>query len=401
MLDPSRLPLNAETVGFRKRMRQPVDEAAFNLELQRQTDCIKVRREEKETPITEVHVMGGQLFGIGGNSKTNEYARQQRQINGYPLRHFSASGPIILPSKHLDGLLQTPVNVGLTQYVPRGEGVVPGQYVSANGELNTTHMFAGFPEKKDMNRLMEETHADRQANLTLWQNKKSRAYQNHLAGVNNRVNEEQRQRNNGGRGQGQAAGAGYQPQAVYNARQPLQGQLLQNQAVLGQRLNMRQAQQMQTQFAAQLAAASPPTPGPRVVNFAPATVTQAAVVPPPSLYQRAAEISTSAMRRVRRAVGLTGNTPPVGSTPASVPAAAYASGSNTPYSAQSPGTGMTTGQSASTPGSGGLYQPSPGSAQKRSSRVLNLYSPGAAAVATQNVPVVDPDDDGGFLGGWF
>ena len=110
MLDPSRLPLDAATIGFRKRMRQPVDETAFKFELQRQTDCIKVRREEKETPITEVHVMGGQLFGIGGDSKTNEYARQQRQINGYPLRTFSAGGPIVLPSKHVHGLLQCRFN---------------------------------------------------------------------------------------------------------------------------------------------------------------------------------------------------------------------------------------------------------------------------------------------------
>jgi hypothetical protein len=179
MLDPSRLPLDAATIGFRKRMRQPVDEAAFKFELQRQTDCIKVRREQKETPISEVHVMGGQLFGVGGNSKTNEYARQQRQINGYALRQFSASGPMVLPSRHSHGLLQTPANVGLTQYVPLGVGVV-GDYVSSQTDVNSSHMFADFPQKEDLMRQSEMSHADRQANIKDWQNKRSREYQNRL-----------------------------------------------------------------------------------------------------------------------------------------------------------------------------------------------------------------------------
>lgn len=188
MLDPSRLPLDATTVGFRKRMRQPVDEAAFNLELQRQTDCIKVRREEKETPISEVHVMGGQLFGIGGNSKTNEFARQQRQIHGYPLRTFSASGPMVLPSKHIHGLLQTPVNLGLTQYVPRGVGVI-GDYVSRFTEPDVSHMGQeNFPEKRDLQRTLEETYAKRQANLAEWQNIKSQTYQNELRRAANQPN---------------------------------------------------------------------------------------------------------------------------------------------------------------------------------------------------------------------
>ena len=181
MLDPSRLPLNATTVGFRKRMHLEVDERAFAFELQRQTDCIKVRREEKETPISEVHVMGGQLFGIGGNSKTNEYARQQRQINGYALRHFSASGPIVLPPKHMDGLLQTPHNVGLTQYVPVGMGVIGG-YVSQYTEPNVMHMEEGTAhEKKKLHNEMEQSHEDRQANIMKWDNRRSQAHQNRLA----------------------------------------------------------------------------------------------------------------------------------------------------------------------------------------------------------------------------
>ena len=182
MLDPSRLPLNATTVGFRKRMHLEVDEKAFAFELQRQTDCIKVRREEKETPISEVHVMGGQLFGIGGNSKTNEVARQQRQINGYALRHFSASGPIVLPPKHMDGLLQTPHNVGLTQYVPVGVGVVGG-YVSQFTEPNVMHMEEGMAhEKKNLQNEMQQSHEDRQANIMKWDNRRSQAHQNRLAG---------------------------------------------------------------------------------------------------------------------------------------------------------------------------------------------------------------------------
>lgn len=182
MLDPSRLPLNATTVGFRKRMHLEVDEKAFAFELQRQTDCIKVRREEKETPISEVHVMGGQLFGIGGNSKTNEYARQQRQINGYALRHFSASGPIVLPPKHADGLLQTPHNVGLTQYVPIGVGVVGGSYASQFTEVNALHMGEGMAhEQKNLQSEMQQSHEDRQKNIMKWDNRRSQAHQNRLA----------------------------------------------------------------------------------------------------------------------------------------------------------------------------------------------------------------------------
>lgn len=130
MLDPNRYSLDAATVGFRKRMRQSVNWGNFTEALQVQTESIKVRRELEETPISEVHVMGGQRFGIAGNMKTNEYARQQRQMNGYPLRSFYATGgAIVVPPKYSEGVLATPVNVGLTSYA-QYNGVV-GNYVSA------------------------------------------------------------------------------------------------------------------------------------------------------------------------------------------------------------------------------------------------------------------------------
>ena len=74
--------------------------------------------------------MGGQRFGIEGNAKTNEIARQQRQMNGYPLRSFLATGgPIILPPKHGEGLMATPMNIGLTQYT-QYNAVAGQRYVS-------------------------------------------------------------------------------------------------------------------------------------------------------------------------------------------------------------------------------------------------------------------------------
>jgi hypothetical protein len=130
MLDPSRFALNAATVGFRKRTHQSVDWGAFNNAIQNQTDAINVRRELGETAISELHVMGGERFGIAGNEKTNTAARQARQMNGYPLRSFLATGgAIILPPKHGEGLMMTPMNMGLTQYA-QYNGVV-GNYVSS------------------------------------------------------------------------------------------------------------------------------------------------------------------------------------------------------------------------------------------------------------------------------
>lgn len=129
MLDPTRFALNAETVGFRQRMGLPVDWAAFNEALQTQSDCVKVRRELEETPTNEIHVMGGQRFGLEGNAKTNERARQHRQMNGYVLRSFLATGgPIILPPKKNDSLLGMPTHFGHVQYTPNA--VLGQQYVS-------------------------------------------------------------------------------------------------------------------------------------------------------------------------------------------------------------------------------------------------------------------------------
>ena len=130
MLDPTRYALNAETVGFRKRTLQNVDWGAFNEALQTQTESIKVRRELEETPTNEIHVMGGQRFGVEGNAKTNEIARQHRQMNGYVLRSFLATGgPVILPPKKNDSLLGIPTRFGQTQYTPNA--VLGQQYTSA------------------------------------------------------------------------------------------------------------------------------------------------------------------------------------------------------------------------------------------------------------------------------
>jgi hypothetical protein len=130
MLDPNRYSLDAATVGFRKRMKQSVNWESFNNALQTQTESIKVRRELEETPVSEIHVMGGQLYGIGGNQKTNELALQARQMNGYPLRSFLVTGgPIVLPTKRSEGVMAIPINRGLPQYT-QYNGVV-GNYASS------------------------------------------------------------------------------------------------------------------------------------------------------------------------------------------------------------------------------------------------------------------------------
>lgn len=143
MLDPTRLSLDAATVGFRTRMGQSVDWGSFNQALQTQSESIKVRRELEETPVSEIHVMGGQLFGMGGNQKTNELARQERQMNGYPLRSFLVTGgPIVLPSKRQEGLLAIPINRGLPQYT-QYNGVI-GSYASSFTEPLTAPMESGI-----------------------------------------------------------------------------------------------------------------------------------------------------------------------------------------------------------------------------------------------------------------
>lgn len=101
MLDPQRIGLNAASVGFLKRTGQNVDWASFNQALQTDDSRCADVRAEMETPVDELHVMGGQRFGLEGNSNLKMNARQERQMNGYPLRSFSANAPaIILPDKY-------------------------------------------------------------------------------------------------------------------------------------------------------------------------------------------------------------------------------------------------------------------------------------------------------------
>ena len=59
-------------------------------------------------------------------------------------------------------------------------GVV-GDYVSRNTDVNVGHMgMETFPEKRDLQRNMEESYAKRMENISQWQEKKSRNYQNNL-----------------------------------------------------------------------------------------------------------------------------------------------------------------------------------------------------------------------------
>lgn len=130
MLDPTRYSLDAATVGFRKRMNLEVDWDAFKIAMQTQNESVKVRRELEETPINEVHVMGGEQFGYAGNSKFNETARQQRQINGYVLRSFLATGgPLVVPSKRSDPLIATQGTMGHSLFVLNSADM--GESVSA------------------------------------------------------------------------------------------------------------------------------------------------------------------------------------------------------------------------------------------------------------------------------
>lgn len=180
MLDPNRFALNAETVGFRRRMKQPVNMDAFSRALQTETDTIKVRRELQETPISEVHTMGGQLYGFSGNAKTNEMARQQRQINGYPLREFQqGAGPIVLPVKRAESSLALPMNVGLVQYTQYN--AVVGDYVSRMVEPNPDHIFGTVQDGTEHNVTMSQAYELRRENVRNWQESKSRETQNWMA----------------------------------------------------------------------------------------------------------------------------------------------------------------------------------------------------------------------------
>lgn len=123
MLDPTRLKLGAESVGYQIRCGRAVDWNSFKTALQtdynNQGSAVQVRR-EAETPVNEIHSMGAQLSGQEGNSLLLTNARQARQINGYPLRHFDAQNPaVILPVKYGGLPLYNPKQVENQQYVSR------------------------------------------------------------------------------------------------------------------------------------------------------------------------------------------------------------------------------------------------------------------------------------------
>ncbi len=104
MLDPRRIGLNAADIGFQKRMHQDLDYTAIDRALQtdynNQGSAIQVRR-ERDAVKDEIHIMGGELAGFQSNDLIKTLARQDRQINGYPLRHFDAQNPaVILPAKY-------------------------------------------------------------------------------------------------------------------------------------------------------------------------------------------------------------------------------------------------------------------------------------------------------------
>lgn len=120
MLDPERVKLDASHIGFLVRTGQKVDMDKVKMFLQTDdSGVIKVRR-EAETPVNELHVMGGQRYGMEGNMNLQDYTRQARQINGYPLRSFSSSAPaVILPPKY-GGFPRYTENEGeRTDYVSR------------------------------------------------------------------------------------------------------------------------------------------------------------------------------------------------------------------------------------------------------------------------------------------
>jgi hypothetical protein len=104
MLDPRRIGLNAADIGFQKRLKQDLDwgavDTALQTEYNNQNSAVDVRR-EREAAKNEIHIMGGESMGHQSNDLLLTLARQERQINGYPLRHFSASNPaVVLPKKY-------------------------------------------------------------------------------------------------------------------------------------------------------------------------------------------------------------------------------------------------------------------------------------------------------------
>lgn len=101
MLDPQRVQLDAAHIGFLKRTGQDVDFEKVKLFLQTDDSRCSEVRSEANKPVNELHVMGAQRYGFEGNMNLQDYSRQARQMNGYPLRSFSADAPaVILPPKY-------------------------------------------------------------------------------------------------------------------------------------------------------------------------------------------------------------------------------------------------------------------------------------------------------------
>lgn len=125
MLDPTRLKLGAESVGYLARFGLPIEWVQFDKALQtdynNQGSAVQVRREkEDQDKNMQIHVMGGQLAGKESNSLLLTQDRQQRQINGYPLRQFSAENPAVVLPKKYGGLPRyTRSQTEVDQYVSR------------------------------------------------------------------------------------------------------------------------------------------------------------------------------------------------------------------------------------------------------------------------------------------
>jgi len=144
MLDPTRLKLSAESVGYQARFGRPIEWAQFDKALQtdynNQGSAIQVRR-EKETPHDEIRVMGAQQSGFESNSLLLTNDRQARQINGYPLRQFSAENPAVVVPKKYGGLpMYTRNQTEYDQYVSRFTEPLSAQLDSQTALLSRAGM---------------------------------------------------------------------------------------------------------------------------------------------------------------------------------------------------------------------------------------------------------------------
>lgn len=153
MLDPTRLKLGAESVGYLARFGLPIEWTQFDKALQtdynNQGSAVQVRR-ERETPRDEIHVMGGGMSGAENNSLVLTQDRQLRQINGYPLRQFSAENPaVVIPRKYGGLPMYTRNQVEYDQYVSRFTEPLSAQLDSRTELLGR----AGLPAlTEDINR---------------------------------------------------------------------------------------------------------------------------------------------------------------------------------------------------------------------------------------------------------